>query len=136
MIGIGVMTALTLVLLAAEPTRVVAGHGFGVDVPRVSPYLLKRLLDTHEGVVLVDLRAVDDYRKKRLPGARSLPLADLGRRAGEIPRAGRVVLYADVLVDMVEALRALQKRGYDNVEILEGGFGEWIRRGLPLEPGR
>jgi rhodanese-related sulfurtransferase len=133
---VGVTTALAFVLLAATPTRVLAGHGFGVDVPQVSPYLLKRLLGTREVVALVDLRPADAYRKSHLPGARSVPLGDLARRAGEIPRAGRVVLYADVLVDMVEAHRLLQKRGYDNVEILEGGFAEWLKRGLPLEPGR
>ena len=134
--AIGAAAALALVLLAAAPARVLGGHGFGVDVPRVSPSLLKLLLEARAVSALVDLRPADAYRKSRLPGARSMPLPDLERRAGEIPRAGRVVVYADVLVDMVEAHRALQKRGHDNVEILEGGFAEWVRRGLPLEPGR
>jgi len=129
-------SALALVLVAAAPPAVLAGHGFGLDVPQVSPRLLKRLLDQREVVVLVDVRPADAYRKSRLPGARSVPLGDLERRAGEIPRAGLVVLYADVLVDMVEAQRVLQKRGHDNVEILEGGFAEWVKRGLPVEPGR
>ena len=123
-------------LLATAPARVPAGHGFGVDVPQVSPSRLRHLLETRAVTILVDLRPADAYRKSRLPGARSMPLGDLERRAGGIPRAGRVVVYADVLVDMVEAHRALQKRGHDNVEILEGGFAEWVRRGLPLEAGR
>lgn len=133
---ISAAVALAVVLVAIAPARGIAGHGFGIDVPRVSPSLLRHLLEARAVTVLVDLRPVDAYRKSRLPGARSMPLPDLERRAGEIPRAGRVVLYADVLVDMVEAHRALQKRGHDNVEILEGGFAEWVRRGLPLEPGR
>jgi rhodanese-related sulfurtransferase len=133
---VGLTFALALVLVAAAPTAVPAGHGFGLDVPQVSPRLLKRLLDQREVVALVDLRPAEAYRKGCLPGARSVPLGDLARRAGEIPRAGRVVLYADVLVDMVEAQRVLQKRGHDNVEILEGGFAEWVKRGLPVEPGR
>ncbi len=83
-----------------------------------------------------NVRPAEAYRKGCLPGARSVPLGDLARRAGEIPRAGRVVLYADILVEMVEAQRLLQKRGHDNVEILEGGFAEWVKRGLPVEPGR
>jgi rhodanese-related sulfurtransferase len=116
------------------PTAAPAAHGFGLDVPQISARLLKRLLDQREPVVIVDLRSVEAYRKSRLPGARSLPLRELERRSGEIPQGGRVVLYADVLVEMVEAQRLLQKRGHDNVEILEGGFAEWVSRGFPVEP--
>jgi rhodanese-related sulfurtransferase len=113
-----------------------AGHGAGGLVPSYRAEHVRRFIDAGEPVVLVDVRPREAYRAARLPGARSLPLAELEARADEIPRAGRVILYGESIIQASEAHVALYDRGYRNVGVLEDGFTGWIRQGFPVEPRR
>ena len=113
-----------------------AGHGAGGLVPSYSVEHVRRMMEAGEPVILVDLRPPSAYRNARLPGARSIPLAELERRLGEIPRSGRVVLYGETIVEASQGHGVLQDRGYRNAAVLEDGFGGWVKRGFPLEPGR
>lgn len=45
------------------------------------------------GVTLLDVRPVEEYRAGHLPGAISIPLAELTARAGELPRGREVIAY-------------------------------------------
>jgi len=65
--------------------------------------------------VLIDMRPAKKYQQRRLPGARSLPLADLANRFGEVPKSGRVVLYCDCKpYDVADRAVFLEYRGYRN----------------------
>jgi hypothetical protein len=46
---------------------------------------LKLLLDADENIILVDLRPAPEFRRNRLPGARSIPLTEFARRFKEVP---------------------------------------------------
>jgi rhodanese-related sulfurtransferase len=77
---------------------------------------------------------VEVFRQGRLPGARSVPLAQLRRRYGEIPRTGPVILYcACPPEEIMAAYRFLSGEGYRNVSVMEEGFPGWVKRGYPLE---
>ena len=71
------------------------------------------------------------YRTAHLPGARSVPLSELEGRLGEIPRAGRVVLYGESILEASEAYARLRDRGYRNAGVLEDGFAGRIKAELP-----
>ncbi len=116
--------------LAAVPAR--AGHGAGGLVPSYSAEHVNRMLEAGEPVVLVDVRPAPAHRTAHLPGARSIPLADLERRLGEIPRRGRVVVYGESIVEASQAHDLLHDRGFRNVGVLEDGFGGWVRLGFPV----
>ncbi len=110
-----------------------AGHG-GPDAPLafISAADLKALLDRGRPLV-VDLRPVDAFRQGHLPGARSIPLRELRRRAVEIPRE-RLVLYCGCPGDELEAAyRFLTGLGIERIQALEGDFAGWLGRGYPLE---
>jgi rhodanese-related sulfurtransferase len=67
-----------------------------------------------------------------VPGARSIPLLDLGARAREIPR-GLVVLYCDCPAGHLDsAYGLLWSLGWDDVRALSDGFGGWVRLGYPV----
>ena len=63
------------------------------------PDHLKWLLDSRQPVVVVDLRPAGEFRRGHLPGAVSVPLAELERRAEEIPTQPMVVLYCRCPLD-------------------------------------
>jgi rhodanese-related sulfurtransferase/DNA-binding transcriptional ArsR family regulator len=62
-------------------------------------------------VTLLDVRPVEEYRAGHLPGARSIPLAELRQRLSELPRDREVVAYCrgpycHLALEAVEILRA------------------------------
>ena len=117
-------------------TRVDAGHGKDDDVDLITVEQVKRFLDAREKLILIDLRPAADFKQKRLPGARSIPLTELKQRLGEIPRAGRVILYCDCrAADEAEAFYLLRDNGHRNVAVLQEGFSRWTSLNYPLEVG-
>ena len=127
--------ALALALLLA-PLQAMAGHGASGLVPGYRAEHVKRLIDAGERVVLVDLRPAPAFGKGRLPGARSIPLAELARRVAEVPRSGRVILYGETIIEASEAAKLLEPLGYRNIGVLEDGFTGWVAVGLPIERSR
>jgi rhodanese-related sulfurtransferase len=123
-------------VLALAPMAARAGHD-DEFVENISAEHIKRLLEGGEKIVFVDLRPAGDYQKARLPGALSIPIADLAKRYGEIPKAGRVVLYCGCPpggVDESYAYLMLRGKGYRNVVLLEDGFAAWTRRKYSTDP--
>jgi rhodanese-related sulfurtransferase len=94
--------------------------------------LLARLQDGM--VTVLDVRPEDEFAVGHLPGALNIPLAELGRRLGELPADREVVAYCrgPYCVLSFEAVAALRKRGY-RVHRLEDGYPEWKAAGLPVE---
>ena len=87
-----------------------------------------RLVET-EGV-----RPEDEFALGHLPGALNIPLAELERRLGELPKSREVIAYCrgPYCVLSFEAVAALRARGY-RVRRLEDGYPEWKAAGLPVE---
>ena len=113
------------------------GTALAVHVPTDSPLAIApedvhRHRESGEEVVVIDLRPVEAFRRGHVDRARSLPLGDLRRRLGEIPRAGRVVLYAATPEEASAAYQALRDAGHRNVMVLAGGLPAWLRLGLPV----
>lgn len=85
-----------------------------------------------EAVVLVDVRPREEFDADHLPGAISIPLAELIQRAGELPKDKLVVLYCRgpycLLGDTAQqqlaahSIRALR---------LNEGVKDWAAAGLP-----
>ena len=67
--------------------------GFAAEPERIRPLELKRLIDSGEKVLVVDVRSARDYRDAHIPGAISIPLAQLGMRHSELPKEGLIVFY-------------------------------------------
>lgn len=69
-----------------------ASEGGPTAVPRIDQARAKSLLD--EGAAtFVDVRSREDYRQLHIPGALSIPLAELSARLGEVPRGKPVITY-------------------------------------------
>ena len=87
-------------------------------------------------VTVLDVRPVTEYRAGHIPGARSVPVGDLGSVLSELPADLEVVAYCrgPFCVFAPAAVRALRSAGFA-AERLEDGFPEWRRAGLPVAVG-
>ena len=133
---VGLIAAGGLTMAAGGGTAAHAIH-VSTDVPlSIAPEDVQRYRGTGEDVVVIDLRTPEAFRAGHLPGARSLPLGEVRQREAEIPRTGRVVLYAGTPEEAAAAYQALRDAGHRNVMVLAGGLPAWVRLGFPVETGR
>jgi len=119
------------------PWLAFAGHGVEDSVDNLSAERAKQLMEAGEKLVFVDMRPAQEYQQSRLPGARSLPIAEVANRFSEIPKSGRVVLYCDCKpYDIADRAVFLEYRGYRNIFIMPEGYSGWVKRGYPIETSR
>jgi rhodanese-related sulfurtransferase len=127
--------ALVLAGLALVPSPASAGHGAPIPVLTTEVTYAKRLLDAGQPLVFVDLRPAVEFSRGRLPHALSIPLPELRRRYGEIPRTELVILYCDCPNEALDAaFHFVAQEGYANASVLPEGYRGWVGHGYPIEP--
>jgi phage shock protein E len=67
------------------------------------------------GAKVVDVRSADEFRDGGYPGAVNIPVQDITRRLGEIPKDKPVVLYCASGARSGMAARVLKQAGYAEV---------------------
>jgi rhodanese-related sulfurtransferase/DNA-binding transcriptional ArsR family regulator len=88
-------------------------------------------------VTVLDVRPSEEYRAGHIPGALSIPVAELKARLKELPKAREVVAYCrgPYCVMAVEAVQILRKKGF-RAQRMEQGVIDWRARGWPVDPRR
>ena len=85
-------------------------------------------------VTVLDVRPTEEYAAGHIPGALSVPLADLKQRLGELSRDREIVAYCrgPYCILAVEAVSLLRRKGYRAIR-LEEGISDWRARGFQVE---
>jgi rhodanese-related sulfurtransferase len=107
----------------------------GEDVEQISREELLRRASSGEATVL-DVRPSAEYTAGHIPGAVSIPIAQLEQRLAELPADAEIVAYCrgPYCVFAHEAVRLLQAKGR-TARRLVGGMPEWWLAGLPVAAG-
>lgn len=120
----------------ADVERVVEQYLEGHDeMEAVSLRELRRLV--REGAVTVlDVRPADEFEAGHIPGALSVPVAELRKRMRQVPKGREVVAYCRgrYCVYSLEAVTLLRKNGYRARRAVEG-LPDWRAAGFPVESG-
>ncbi len=90
----------------------------------------KALLD---GAVALDVREPNEFEAGHIPEALSVPLGQLESRIDELPRDRPIVAYCGHGERAASAISILERRGFETVLNLDGGYGMWERAGLAHE---
>ena len=87
-------------------------------------------------VTVLDVRPPEEYRAAHIPGAVSVPLKELEKHLGSLPKDREIVAYCrgPYCVLAPEAVKLLRARGYHAVA-LGDGVAEWRAHGLPVAAG-
>ena len=87
-------------------------------------------------VTVIDVRPEEEFRAGHIPGARSIPVAQLKRRLSELPKKKEIVAYCrgPYCVYSVEAIAILRKHGY-RARRADEGLPEWRANSLPVTTG-
>jgi len=99
------------------------------------PVELNRAIEQGEDIVMVDVRAEEDYHKGHIPGAINLSQEKWDTYEG-LSRDKLNVLYCYSHVCHLGATAAAQFAGQDfSVMEMDGGFEAWKENGLKVEKG-
>ncbi|MGH2755697.1 MAG: ArsR/SmtB family transcription factor [Actinomycetota bacterium] len=95
---------------------------------------LAKRIRRKENLTVLDVRPAEEYAAGHVPGAVSIPVAELKRRLKEIPKDKEVVAYCrgEFCAFAPEAARYLDKKGY-RTSILDAGLPDWKAAGLPID---
>src|ERR1043166_191619 len=97
------------------------------------PVELDRALKQHENLVVIDVRAAEDFQKGHIPGSINLPKDRWNKPEGLRQDALNVVLcYSQVCHLAANAAAEFAGRGFPVME-LEGGFKAWEEHELEIE---
>ena len=100
----------------------------------ITPAAARTLVGT-PGVVVLDVRPAERYASGHVPGAKSLPLADLGQSLGALPadKDQPILTVCERGNASANAMVYLKALGYSNVKSISGGTLAWIAEGYPTE---
>lgn len=117
----------------AEVEQVTALYLHGRDeLEPVSLKELRRLMREGE-VTVIDVRPREEYEAGHIPGALSIPVAELRRRLGELPKDREVIAYCrgPYCVYSLEAVTLLRRHGF-TARRADEGLPDWRARGFPV----
>jgi len=102
------------------------------------PVCARELLRRHgKGeVVILDVRPSEEYLAGHLSGAVSVPLPELTKRMGDLPKRKEIVAYCrgPYCVMAAEAVTLLRKRGF-RARRIDEGVSDWKLQGLRVDTG-
>ncbi|MER6590771.1 rhodanese-like domain-containing protein [Micromonospora purpureochromogenes] len=87
-----------------------------------------------EGAAVVDVREPFEYVEAHVPGARSVPLAQLPTAVGDLPRNRPVYVICASGSRSLGAAQFLARAGVD-ARSVTGGTGGWARSGRAIVTG-
>jgi rhodanese-related sulfurtransferase/biotin operon repressor len=118
----------------AEVDRLV--RTFFTDQDELEPVPAKEVLDqARKGLVtVVDVRPAEEYAAGHIPGAINIPLPELQKRLGDLPKRKEIVAYCrgPYCLMSFSAVQTLRSKGF-KARRLEAGMPEWRSAGLPVE---
>ena len=106
----------------------------GAGGPWVSTLQATQMMNREDALV-IDVRDADAYAKGHILGAKSIPLAELARRAADLQKhkAKAVIVSCQNGDRSASAAATLRENGFARVHPLNGGFAAWQQAGLPVE---
>lgn len=125
------LVGITVALIGNEIAGLLSG------IRRIGPAQLVALINRDDALV-VDLRAINDFDKGHIAGAKNVQMSQFDPESKNLApaKALPVVLVCNVGQTATTAAKRLRKAGFANVSVLEGGIRAWQMADLPLVKGR
>ena len=93
------------------------------------------LLINRGKTTIVDVRSAEEFAAGRLPDALNIPAGDLSQRLGELEKSKNktMIVVCQKGTRGFSAAKVLEKAGFNDVVVLDGGVAAWQAAGLPMK---
>ena len=105
---------------------------FGPAVPSITAEELNEKLKFGKHPLVLDVRQPDEFRSGHIAGAKLIPLNELQRKMGELPKGREIVCICASGNRSTSAAKMLAKEGF-NVLNISGGMLAWRRAKFPVQ---
>jgi rhodanese-related sulfurtransferase len=112
---------------------VVMGSQVWAAEKNISSRDAKALLGSNRNIYLLDVRTPQEYSQGKLAGSVLIPLGELERRIGDVPKNRTIVVYCAVGSRSRGAANFLSQKGYKDVYNMSDGIVGWYRNGFPIQ---
>ena len=91
------------------------------------------------GIILIDVRSPQVFKKEHIPWAINIPYHEFPEKLPEIMKqisfSQEIIVYCGGIecFDAKDMAFLLQAKGYKDVKVYKGGWGEWTQNNMPLE---
>jgi adenylyltransferase/sulfurtransferase len=102
-------------------------------IPEIQPEELKRRLDAHEDIFVLDVREPHEYQIVNIKG-HLIPLGDLPTRVHELDSSREIVVHCKSGMRSAKAVDFLRQSGFKRATNLTGGILAWADRIDPSLP--
>ena len=107
---------------------------FGPPMPSVSAAELNEKMKQPKRPLVLDVRQPEEFRTGHIIGAKLIPLGELGRRLGELPKDREIVCVCASGSRSRSATKILLGAGYHAIN-MNGGMLNWSHAGLSMKTG-
>jgi NADPH-dependent 2,4-dienoyl-CoA reductase/sulfur reductase-like enzyme/rhodanese-related sulfurtransferase len=91
----------------------------------ITPMEVLRRINRGAPIELLDVRPHAEFEKRRIEGARHIPLAALLGRLSEVPTDREIVVFSRMSLSAYEASVKLRAHGFRDVKVMDGGMVMW-----------
>ncbi len=105
---------------------------FGPSVPSITAEELNEKLKFGKHPLVLDVRQPEEFRTGHITGAKLMPLNELHRKMGELPKGREIVCVCASGSRSSSAAKTLAKEGF-TVFNVQGGMLAWRRAKLPMQ---
>jgi hydroxyacylglutathione hydrolase len=113
-----------------------AWHEAGLEVattPQMPVDELQHELAAEKGLQVIDVRRPAEYKAGHVPGAVSIPLSDLEKRAAQIEQKGRTAVVCASGYRSSIATSLMERLGWSDLFNVVGGTQAWVAAGNTVE---
>ena len=86
-------------------------------------------------VVVLDVRTSEEFEEGHIAGAKNIDFIgqDFGAQAAKLDPTATYLVHCQVGGRSTRALASLKRAGITQLIHMDGGFGDWLKAGLPVE---
>ncbi|NTU73515.1 rhodanese-like domain-containing protein [Candidatus Roizmanbacteria bacterium] len=105
-----------------------------MNIPQITADEVKKAIDNHEEVVLLDVRTPGEYSRGHIAGSINVPVEELGKTIEDIitDKTKKLHVYCLSGARSNEAVEELIKLGYTHVFSMINGLLMWRAKHYPL----